>query len=97
MNCPFCGAAPKQIWHGEVISFTCGTQSSDQMPRKAGCWQGLVWKLKERLEVLEGPGNVVVRHDDVVEAVRYTGWACRAGWWQRLRNSIKPKKILDNP
>ena len=88
--CQFCGAGPLQIWHDQVISFTCGTLSNDQMPRKTGCWQGLVWKLKERIEVLEE--RVTVCPEDLSEAVRYTGMYGRAGWWQRLK-AVLPEEI----
>ena len=97
MPCKFCGAAPKQTWKGETIYYECGTRPHHLEPATMACWGGLVMKLKARLDALESPGNVVVRHDDVVEAVRYTGCYGRAGWWQRLRKSVHPEKILDTP
>jgi hypothetical protein len=45
-NCQFCGQQPKHIWHGEIISYQCGTVAGDQLPRTLRCKQKTVaaWK-----------------------------------------------------
>jgi hypothetical protein len=53
-KCQFCDAPAKQIWRGEVISYTCGGVAGDQMPRKMECWAFFVMKLQVRIEALEG-------------------------------------------
>ncbi len=93
-TCPFCGAAPKQVWRGEVHFFACGTRPYHLQPFTMACWQGLVWKLKERVEVLEG--KVMVQPEDLLKAVTYTGTYARAGWWQRLRGAL-PEEIFWHP
>lgn len=54
MKCQFCGRPPKQIWQGEVVYFECGTRPHHLQPETMTCWGGLVMKLKERIEALEG-------------------------------------------
>jgi hypothetical protein len=61
-TCRFCGRLARLVIK-DVTIYQCGSRSHHIQPFTPECWQGLVWKLKERIEALEKDRHTHYRGD----------------------------------